>query len=107
MEKEVKIQQILKAMPDLLDWQIEHLLDATLKAKEIASKHSKCRSCNALIVWGSTKNGKRCPLDMETGQPHLNTCPQAEEWKRYQEIKNSPNRSFFFGDKDIPMPSGK
>ena len=86
-------EKILQSIPDLLDWQIENLLDQILEAQAIASKKSKCRSCNADIVWGKTSNGKSCPLDYATGQSHFKTCPQANEWTEYSKQKNSPSRS--------------
>lgn len=50
----------------------------------------RCRSCQAPVWWGLTKNGKRCPFDYDlvTGQPtetsHFTTCPQARTWTKRQ-----------------------
>lgn len=82
MSRNSSTEQILKSIPDLLDWQVDALLNAVLEAKAIASKPSRCRSCNASIVWGTTKNGKICPLDYSTGQSHFKTCPQANSWSK-------------------------
>lgn len=70
---------------------------------------SRCRSCNAEIVWAITENGKRMPFDAEpaerptglfklvndgpdvlarsvAGEPvylsHFVTCPNADEHRR-------------------------
>jgi len=50
-----------------------------------ASQVTSCRSCDALVVWIVTKNGKRLPVDASAptrGQSHFSTCPQSGEWRR-------------------------
>ena len=55
---------------------------------------SKCRSCDAPIVWLKTKNGKNIPVNANTVEEgdkifeikrhksHFNTCPQATAWRK-------------------------
>lgn len=69
---------------------------------------SKCRSCNAPIIWALTESGRQMPVDAEPSErgnlmlvrqgtsvvvkvqapapglhrPHFATCPQAESWRR-------------------------
>ena len=54
---------------------------------------SKCRSCNAEIVWFSTKGGKLIPVDAETyhgetkydstvHRSHFATCPNADQHRK-------------------------
>lgn len=49
-------------------------------------KIQACRSCGHAIWWGTTLAGKRCPFDVEHGQPttitHFSTCPQARSWTK-------------------------
>ena len=42
---------------------------------------SRCKSCQALISWGKTANGKATPIN-EDGSPHWGTCPQRREWRK-------------------------
>lgn len=47
----------------------------------------RCQSCHALIWWGTTVNGKRCPYDYDveqraTNTAHFATCPQARQWSK-------------------------
>lgn len=57
---------------------------------------TRCRSCEALIVWFKTASGKRMPVDAETTQPidaehqldlsrhrsHFATCPNSAQHRR-------------------------
>lgn len=47
---------------------------------------TRCRSCDAPIVWGLTRSGKRCPFDVVDGRrtetSHFTTCPQAKTWSK-------------------------
>jgi hypothetical protein len=48
---------------------------------------TRCRSCNALVWWGTTASGKRCPYDYDdelhaTATSHFATCPQARGWSK-------------------------
>lgn len=45
------------------------------------AESGRCRSCDALIVWTRTPNGKRMPVDPD-GASHFATCPQAGQWRR-------------------------
>jgi hypothetical protein len=45
----------------------------------------RCQSCHALIWWGTTPKGKRCPYDFDpegraTQVSHFATCPHARTW---------------------------
>ena len=42
---------------------------------------SQCRSCQAVIFWGETPNGRRAPFDPD-GQSHFSTCPDRRQWRR-------------------------
>lgn len=52
------------------------------------SELSRCRSCQAPIVWRKTPGGKYQPMDFDllTGKPtdvsHFATCPQADAWRK-------------------------
>lgn len=50
-----------------------------------------CNSCDAKIVWGKTRNGKRVPIDVpEDGEEiasgiyvsHFSTCPDADKHRK-------------------------
>jgi hypothetical protein len=45
-----------------------------------------CRSCGAIVWWGRTAAGKRCPFDVVDGArtaiTHFSTCPEAKQWTR-------------------------
>jgi hypothetical protein len=57
---------------------------------------TRCRSCEALIVWFLTKNGKRMPVNAETTKEtdaehqldlsrhksHFASCKDAEDWRK-------------------------
>lgn len=49
-------------------------------------EYGACRSCQAPVVWGETKAGKRAPFNLRDGRPtdelHFSTCPQAREWSK-------------------------
>lgn len=63
----------------------------------MSKKH--CRSCNAEIIWATTPQGRRIPLDakplrvftineqsgitetVEGYTSHFATCPDAEQWR--------------------------
>ncbi len=40
-----------------------------------------CRTCGAEIRWEVTKNGKRMPIDVATGDSHFATCRQSTYWR--------------------------
>ena len=45
-----------------------------------------CRSCGAEMYFGVTAKGRRCPFDIQDGEPtetsHFTSCPQARAWSR-------------------------
>jgi hypothetical protein len=57
---------------------------------------TRCRSCDALIVWFTTAAGKKMPVDEATTQPtdaehqldltrhksHFATCSEADKWRK-------------------------
>ena len=44
---------------------------------------SKCRACNAEIMWQETKNGKKMPINADDRHtPHWATCPHADRFKK-------------------------
>lgn len=47
-----------------------------------AGQRSRCRSCDAPVVWGYTKEGRPCPLDPDTGLSHYLTCDDPERWSK-------------------------
>jgi len=44
-------------------------------------KSSRCRSCQALILWAVTPRGKRAPVDPD-GVSHFSSCPDAAAWRK-------------------------
>jgi len=44
-------------------------------------KSSRCRSCDALILWCTTPRGKRAPTNPD-GSSHFSDCPDSAAWKR-------------------------
>jgi hypothetical protein len=40
-----------------------------------------CRSCDAEILWCTTRNDKLAPLDRD-GKSHFATCPQSDAWRK-------------------------
>lgn len=42
---------------------------------------SRCRSCQALILWTTTPRGKRAPLNQD-GTSHFSDCPQSAQWRK-------------------------
>ena len=73
-----------------LDTYSEH--DGTTEAHERRIK--RCKSCNAMIIWLETPNGKKMPVDAATVAPehdryiagthqsHFATCPNANQHRR-------------------------
>ena len=41
---------------------------------------SRCRSCRAEILWGTTPVLRKVPLNLD-GTSHFRTCPQADYWR--------------------------
>lgn len=68
----------LAGAPTLFDVPTEPAIDRR--------KIERCKSCGAAIVWGVTKNGKRCPYNVvgmqATEQSHFETCPQSRGWSQ-------------------------
>jgi hypothetical protein len=44
-------------------------------------KSSRCRSCDALILWAVTPRNKRAPVDPD-GRSHFSSCPDAASWRK-------------------------
>lgn len=42
---------------------------------------SRCRSCDAPIVWCVTPRGKRAPVNAD-GTSHFSNCPEADRWRK-------------------------
>jgi hypothetical protein len=40
-----------------------------------------CRSCDALVLWLESTNGKRAPMNPD-GVSHFATCPDADRWRK-------------------------
>lgn len=40
-----------------------------------------CRSCNARVLWLTSKNGKKAPMNAD-GTSHFSDCPQAASWRK-------------------------
>jgi hypothetical protein len=47
-------------------------------------KSSRCRSCDALILWCLTRNQKRAPMD-PNGDSHFASCPDGPSWRKKAE----------------------
>ena len=54
---------------------------------------TRCRSCNAKVIWFVTPNGKHMPVDADTVRPdddclktrhvsHFATCPDHNKWRK-------------------------
>lgn len=55
---------------------------------------TRCRSCNAMIIWFRTASGKNMPVDANTVEPdddeldlsrhvsHFSTCPHANQHRK-------------------------
>lgn len=55
---------------------------------------TRCKSCNAQIIWFKTTAGKNMPVDADTVEPdddeldlerhvsHFATCRQADKWRK-------------------------
>lgn len=89
-EKAFAINQIREKLEDLQTWQLHQLLIEVKQASEASLRPSKCRSCNALIIWGKTPTSKACPFDWKSGESHFKTCPDANKWGK---TKHSPSAS--------------
>ncbi len=57
----------------------QQLVTADKPPRIIDVQPSKCRSCQAEVLWGLTANGKRCPYD-SNGESHFRSCPDARTW---------------------------
>lgn len=44
-------------------------------------KSSRCRSCDALILWCVTRRQRRAPLNVD-GTSHFASCPDADSWRK-------------------------
>lgn len=47
-----------------------------------ADNEGRCRSCQAMVLWCWTPNGKKAPIDRD-GKSHFATCPQADAWRKH------------------------
>lgn len=71
--------------------------DAADDEKELEAHErriTRCKSCNARIIFLPTANGKQCPTDADTVEPadqafvwgrhvsHFSTCPSANQYRR-------------------------
>lgn len=73
---------------------------AAAAAEKASLNPSECKSCQAPILWSTSKNGKPMPLDgdpetraiispatgrshlVATYKPHWASCPHADQWKK-------------------------
>jgi hypothetical protein len=46
-----------------------------------SAKTSRCRSCDAMIVWCMTPRQKRAPVNPD-GTSHFASCPDADRWRK-------------------------
>jgi hypothetical protein len=44
-------------------------------------KPKHCRSCDARVLWLTSKAGRHAPFDPD-GKSHFATCPDAPEWRK-------------------------
>jgi len=58
------------------------LVDAGYEPPPDDGRISRCRSCNAEIMWWKTPRGKSIPLDIDTYVAHFQTCPDADKFRR-------------------------
>lgn len=61
---------------------MRQLIDFIIPDGYIPAAHvSRCRSCNAEIVWCTTPRGRRAPVNPDSTS-HFSDCPQSESWRR-------------------------
>lgn len=41
----------------------------------------RCRSCGQEVMWATTPNEKRAPLNRD-GTSHFSNCPEAAKWRK-------------------------
>ena len=54
-----------------------------------AGSTTTCRSCGAVIRFERTTKGRVMPVDVDTGESHFKSCPDARSWSR----KDPPKRA--------------
>lgn len=56
-------------------------------------KLGRCKGCGRDIEWWWTPRGKHMPLDPGTLEPHWSTCPQADDFRRGRDGKNTNDKA--------------
>jgi hypothetical protein len=51
-----------------------------------------CRSCGVAIDFVRTAAGKLNPIEVASGRPHWETCPQAREWRKAPAAEPEPEQ---------------
>lgn len=67
--------------------------DAMAETRAERLRHAvKCRhpACGAMLLFEPTPNGKRMPMDAETGEPHWKSCPGSAEFRKGREAPSAP-----------------
>lgn len=63
---------------------VAHLETAGYKFDRLSRCTGKYKggTCNALIHWYTTPDGKKMPIDPQTIQPHWSSCPDSQIFNR-------------------------
>lgn len=74
----------------------EDLMGDERRLEQHERRITRCRSCQAKIIWFKTITGKNIPIDADTVEPddedldmsrhvsHFATCPDGDRWRKPQ-----------------------
>ena len=67
----------------------------------MTDQQTRCRSCNAVVTWGTTDRGKRAPFDAD-GTSHFATCPDRRVWRK-ADVPHGWAQPSLFDDAEAPL----
>ena len=91
IDREANIGVCSRCVRSVADWDAGQ---RTLSDQAHRNRHARCRSCNAAIIWFTTNNGRKMPVDAATVKPmdvwlnmghhisHFATCPDRDKHRK-------------------------
>lgn len=73
-------------------WSEDGIGPFTVNVDWTPSNVARCKGCRRMILWVTTKAGKKMPVD-QAGTSHFVTCPEADQFRRRPEEPPFPGMS--------------